>query len=264
MGHLVAGYGGPADGQNHGLLLREPGVIDAPAPHDVVALSGQQDTAPGQFHPETPADENQQGGAFFARHPAASAECAPRKAGRPRPARSPPSSSTACATAPHGQPERLSGGARADAQSRNSRCGTPSAATGGVTPRPACIALAQAPSSSASTSRWRVVSPPPWRIQGVMTIPLMGGLFVSSTVSGRIITRTGKWKGWLPPGHRLTGIRAPAGPPEVRTCSAAVPWSARRSSRSTHHRPVPARPWPRSARPAPPGRRLSPRPAPRR
>ncbi|MQY10042.1 Multidrug resistance protein 3 [Streptomyces sp. RB5] len=34
-------------------------------------------------------------------------------------------------------------------------------------------------------------------MSGVMTIPLIGGLFVSSTVSGRIITRTGKWKGWL-------------------------------------------------------------------
>ncbi|MEW2487431.1 MDR family MFS transporter [Streptomyces sp. NPDC048411] len=32
---------------------------------------------------------------------------------------------------------------------------------------------------------------------GVMTIPFIAGLFVSSTVSGRIITRTGKWKGWL-------------------------------------------------------------------
>ncbi len=32
---------------------------------------------------------------------------------------------------------------------------------------------------------------------GLMTIPFIAGLFVSSTVSGRIITRTGKWKGWL-------------------------------------------------------------------
>ncbi|MFJ3672585.1 MDR family MFS transporter [Streptomyces sp. NPDC090106] len=32
---------------------------------------------------------------------------------------------------------------------------------------------------------------------GVMTIPFIAGLFVASTVSGRIITRTGKWKGWL-------------------------------------------------------------------
>ncbi|MFF2328563.1 MULTISPECIES: MFS transporter [unclassified Streptomyces] len=32
---------------------------------------------------------------------------------------------------------------------------------------------------------------------GVMTIPFIAGLFVSSTLSGRIITRTGKWKGWL-------------------------------------------------------------------
>ncbi|MFB7600264.1 MDR family MFS transporter [Streptomyces sp. NPDC056160] len=32
---------------------------------------------------------------------------------------------------------------------------------------------------------------------GIMTIPFIGGLFVSSTVSGRVITTTGKWKGWL-------------------------------------------------------------------
>jgi EmrB/QacA subfamily drug resistance transporter len=34
-------------------------------------------------------------------------------------------------------------------------------------------------------------------MSGVMTIPMIGGLFVSSTVSGQIITRTGKWKAWL-------------------------------------------------------------------
>ncbi|WP_265292191.1 MDR family MFS transporter [Streptomyces sp. SHP 1-2] len=34
-------------------------------------------------------------------------------------------------------------------------------------------------------------------MSGVMTIPMIGGLFVSSTVSGVIITRTGRWKGWL-------------------------------------------------------------------
>ncbi|WP_151483124.1 MFS transporter [Streptomyces albicerus] len=34
-------------------------------------------------------------------------------------------------------------------------------------------------------------------MSGVMTIPFIAGLFVSSTVSGRIITRTGRWKGWL-------------------------------------------------------------------
>ncbi|MGW6792651.1 MDR family MFS transporter [Streptomyces chartreusis] len=40
-------------------------------------------------------------------------------------------------------------------------------------------------------------------MSGVMTIPLIAGLFVSSTVSGRIITRTGKWKGWLLAGGLL-------------------------------------------------------------
>ncbi|MFF1274927.1 MFS transporter [Streptomyces marokkonensis] len=34
-------------------------------------------------------------------------------------------------------------------------------------------------------------------MSGVMTIPMIGGLFVSSTVSGIIITRTGRWKSWL-------------------------------------------------------------------
>ncbi|MFJ6658523.1 MFS transporter [Streptomyces sp. NPDC091377] len=34
-------------------------------------------------------------------------------------------------------------------------------------------------------------------MSGVLTIPMIAGLFVSSTVSGRIITRTGRWKAWL-------------------------------------------------------------------
>lgn len=34
-------------------------------------------------------------------------------------------------------------------------------------------------------------------MSGVMTIPMIGGLFVSSTASGLIITKTGKWKAWL-------------------------------------------------------------------
>ncbi|MCX3063189.1 MFS transporter [Streptomyces beihaiensis] len=34
-------------------------------------------------------------------------------------------------------------------------------------------------------------------MSGVMTIPMIGGLFVASTVSGQIITRSGKWKAWL-------------------------------------------------------------------
>ena len=38
---------------------------------------------------------------------------------------------------------------------------------------------------------------------GVMTIPLIGGLFVSSTVSGLTITRTGRWKAWLVAGGVL-------------------------------------------------------------
>ncbi|UXY28543.1 MFS transporter [Streptomyces sp. HUAS TT20] len=40
-------------------------------------------------------------------------------------------------------------------------------------------------------------------MSGVMTIPMIAGLFVSSTVSGQIITKTGKWKGWLVTGGVL-------------------------------------------------------------
>ncbi|MEV0639182.1 MFS transporter, partial [Streptomyces sp. NPDC050619] len=40
-------------------------------------------------------------------------------------------------------------------------------------------------------------------MSGVMTIPMIGGLFVSSTLSGQFITRTGKWKAWLVSGGVL-------------------------------------------------------------
>ncbi|MGW5970038.1 MDR family MFS transporter [Streptomyces sp. NPDC055186] len=40
-------------------------------------------------------------------------------------------------------------------------------------------------------------------MSGVLTIPMIAGLFVSSTVSGLIITRTGKWKAWLVSGGVL-------------------------------------------------------------
>ncbi|MFJ2771659.1 MFS transporter [Streptomyces sp. NPDC087300] len=40
-------------------------------------------------------------------------------------------------------------------------------------------------------------------MSGVMTIPMIGGLFVSSTVSGQVITKTGKWKAWLVSGGLL-------------------------------------------------------------
>ncbi|MFF3455728.1 MFS transporter [Streptomyces sp. NPDC002730] len=44
-------------------------------------------------------------------------------------------------------------------------------------------------------------------MSGVMTIPMIGGLFISSTVSGQIITKTGRWKAWLVSG----GVLATAG-----------------------------------------------------
>ncbi|MEU6661745.1 MFS transporter [Streptomyces sp. NPDC046821] len=40
-------------------------------------------------------------------------------------------------------------------------------------------------------------------MSGVMTIPMIAGLFVSSTLSGQIITKTGKWKAWLVAGGAL-------------------------------------------------------------
>ncbi|MBL1091429.1 MULTISPECIES: MFS transporter [Streptomyces] len=40
-------------------------------------------------------------------------------------------------------------------------------------------------------------------MSGIMTIPMIGGLFVSSTVSGQIITKTGRWKAWLVSGGVL-------------------------------------------------------------
>ncbi|WP_328318398.1 MFS transporter [Streptomyces sp. NBC_00388] len=40
-------------------------------------------------------------------------------------------------------------------------------------------------------------------MSGVMTIPMIGGLFISSTLSGQFITRTGKWKIWLVSGGVL-------------------------------------------------------------
>ncbi|MFD4031343.1 MFS transporter [Streptomyces sp. NPDC058637] len=40
-------------------------------------------------------------------------------------------------------------------------------------------------------------------MSGVMTIPMIVGLFLSSTVSGQVITKTGRWKAWLVAGGFL-------------------------------------------------------------
>ena len=38
---------------------------------------------------------------------------------------------------------------------------------------------------------------------GLMTIPMIAGLFLASMISGQLITRTGRWKGWLVAGGLL-------------------------------------------------------------
>ncbi|MDT0318913.1 DHA2 family efflux MFS transporter permease subunit [Streptomyces sp. DSM 44918] len=40
-------------------------------------------------------------------------------------------------------------------------------------------------------------------VSGLMTIPMIAGMFLSSTVSGQFITRTGRWKRWLVAGGVL-------------------------------------------------------------
>ncbi|MEU0783235.1 MFS transporter [Streptomyces sp. NPDC006173] len=40
-------------------------------------------------------------------------------------------------------------------------------------------------------------------MSGVMTIPMIAGLFISSTISGQVITKTGRWKYWLVSGGFL-------------------------------------------------------------
>ncbi|WP_330331588.1 MFS transporter [Streptomyces sp. NBC_00536] len=40
-------------------------------------------------------------------------------------------------------------------------------------------------------------------MSGILTIPMIGGLFVSSTLSGQVITKTGRWKAWLVSGGVL-------------------------------------------------------------
>ncbi|MGW7102714.1 MDR family MFS transporter [Streptomyces sp. NPDC054838] len=40
-------------------------------------------------------------------------------------------------------------------------------------------------------------------MSGILTIPMIAGLFVSSTVSGQVITKTGRWKAWLVAGGVL-------------------------------------------------------------
>jgi EmrB/QacA subfamily drug resistance transporter len=57
-------------------------------------------------------------------------------------------------------------------------------------------------------------------MSGLMTIPMIGGLFVASMVSGRIITRTGRWKGWLVSG----GVLVTAGSAALGLVRADTPY----------------------------------------
>ncbi len=43
-------------------------------------------------------------------------------------------------------------------------------------------------------------------MSGILTIPMIAGLFVSSTLSGQVITKTGKWKAWLVSGGVLLTV----------------------------------------------------------
>ncbi|MEV0846220.1 MFS transporter [Streptomyces sp. NPDC049954] len=57
-------------------------------------------------------------------------------------------------------------------------------------------------------------------MSGVLTIPMIAGLFISSTVSGQIITRTGRWKVWLVSG----GALLTAGPGLLSTIEYDTPY----------------------------------------
>lgn len=65
----IAGYGWPPNRQYYRLLLREPGVVDSAAPHDVITLLLQENTAAGEFDAEATADEQQEGRSLLASHP---------------------------------------------------------------------------------------------------------------------------------------------------------------------------------------------------
>ena len=43
-------------------------------------------------------------------------------------------------------------------------------------------------------------------MSGVLTIPMIAGLFLASTISGQIITKTGRWKGWLVGGAVMLSV----------------------------------------------------------
>jgi EmrB/QacA subfamily drug resistance transporter len=58
-------------------------------------------------------------------------------------------------------------------------------------------------------------------MSGIMTIPLIMGLFLASMVSGRIITRTGRWKGWLVAG----GLLVTAGAATLGVVRADTPYA---------------------------------------
>lgn len=68
---------------------------------------------------------------------------------------------------------------------------------------------------------------------GMLTLPLVGGLLVSSTVAGALITKTGRWKGWLVAGATLMtiGFGLSGSARSCRTsCSPPRTTSRRRSS----------------------------------
>ncbi len=80
---------------------------------------------------------------------------------------------------------------------------------------------------------------------GLLTLPLVGGLMIASTVSGQLISRYGRWKGFLVAGAILTttGLVAALdhGPHDVDPAPGRVPGRARPGGRPVHAEPGPGR-----------------------
>ena len=90
------------------------------------------------------------------------------------------------------------------AASRSSRCGSSATAPSPWPRSPRSSSVSRCSAGTVFFSQYfqlaRDKSP---TMSGVMTIPMIAGLFISSTVSGQVITKTGSWKAWLVTGGVL-------------------------------------------------------------